>query len=95
MLELTCRLGQSLVIGDPESVDAAIQEPWTEASLIEVTVLEVREDGERGGNAQVRLGINAPPDVAVHRKEIYLQIQQENEAASRRPTSSSGSTPSL
>lgn len=42
---------------------------------IEVVVLEVR--GE-----QVRLGIKAPKDVAVHRKEIYEQIQQENKSAS-------------
>jgi carbon storage regulator len=37
---------------------------------IEVVVLEVR--GE-----QVRLGIKAPKDVAVHRKEIYEQISHE------------------
>ena len=42
---------------------------------IEVVVLEVR--GE-----QVRLGIKAPKNVAVHRKEIYDQIQQENLSAS-------------
>ncbi len=42
---------------------------------IEVVVLEVR--GE-----QVRLGIRAPRDVAVHRKEIYEQILEENRAAS-------------
>lgn len=37
---------------------------------IEVVVLEVR--GE-----QVRLGINAPKNVAVHRQEIFEQIKQE------------------
>lgn len=42
---------------------------------IEVIVLEVR--GE-----QVRLGIKAPRDVAVHRQEIFDQIQGENESAS-------------
>lgn len=42
---------------------------------IEVVVLEVR--GE-----QVRLGIRAPRNVVVHRKEIYEQIQEENQAAS-------------
>jgi carbon storage regulator len=41
---------------------------------IEITVIEVRGD-------QVRLGVSAPRDVAVHRKEVYLQIQQENLAA--------------
>lgn len=41
---------------------------------IEITVIEVRGD-------QVRLGVNAPRNVAVHRKEVYLQIQQENKAA--------------
>ena len=38
---------------------------------VEVVVLEVR--GE-----QVRLGIRAPKDVTVHRKEIYEQISAEN-----------------
>jgi len=42
---------------------------------IEVVVLEVR--GE-----QVRLGIRAPKDVQVHRKEIYEQIMEENRTAS-------------
>ena len=37
---------------------------------IEVVVLEVR--GE-----QVRLGIKAPKNVTVHRKEIYEQISQD------------------
>ena len=41
---------------------------------IEITVIEVRGD-------QVRLGVAAPRDVSVHRKEVYLQIQQENRAA--------------
>lgn len=38
---------------------------------IEVVVLEVR--GE-----QVRIGIRAPRDVTVHRKEIYEQIHSED-----------------
>ena len=42
---------------------------------IEVVVLEVR--GE-----QVRLGIRAPKDVTVHRKEVYQQIRDENRSSS-------------
>ncbi len=41
---------------------------------IEVTVLEIRGD-------QIKLGIAAPKEVPVYRKEVYLQIQKENEAA--------------
>lgn len=46
---------------------------------VSITVLGVK------GN-QVRLGINAPKDVSVHREEIYLRIQQEKEGS---PTDSS------
>jgi carbon storage regulator len=41
---------------------------------IEIVVLEVR--GE-----QVRIGIKAPKDVSVHRKEVYEQIADENKGA--------------
>jgi cytosine/creatinine deaminase len=43
---------------------------------IEVTVVDVRGD-------KVRLGINAPKHVSVHRKEVYEAIRKENREASR------------
>jgi carbon storage regulator len=43
---------------------------------IRIFIQEVR------GN-QVKIGIQAPSDVAVHREEIYLRIQDENKEASR------------
>lgn len=41
---------------------------------IEITVLEIK--GE-----QVKLGITAPKDVPVYRKEVYAQIQEANKEA--------------
>ena len=41
---------------------------------VEVTVLEIK--GE-----QVKLGISAPREVPVYRKEVYVQIQDSNKEA--------------
>lgn len=41
---------------------------------IEITVLEIK--GE-----QVKLGINAPKEVPIYRKEVYVQIQDANKDA--------------
>lgn len=42
---------------------------------IEITLLEIKGD-------QVKMGINAPKSVPIYRKEIYVQIQDENKKAS-------------
>ncbi len=39
-----------------------------------VRVIDVRGD-------QVRLGIDAPRDVQIHREEVFLELQEENESA--------------
>lgn len=43
---------------------------------IRVVVLGVK-------SGQVRLGIEAPPAVAVHREEVYVRIQEENRLAAK------------
>jgi carbon storage regulator len=51
---------------------------------IEVTVVDIRGD-------KVRLGINAPKSISVHRKEVYDAIRRENrEAAQVKPEDLSG-----
>lgn len=49
-------------------------ESITIGDSIRVSVLGIR-------GRQVRLGIDAPSDVVVHREEIYVKIQQENRKA--------------
>ena len=41
---------------------------------VEVTILEIRGD-------QIKIRVNAPKEVPVYRKEVYLQIQKENKAS--------------
>lgn len=41
---------------------------------IEITIVDVQGD-------QVRIGINAPKNVSIYRKEIFLEIQEENKKA--------------
>ena len=41
---------------------------------IEILILEVRGD-------QIKIGITAPKDVPIYRKEVYKQIQEENRAS--------------
>lgn len=39
---------------------------------IEITILDIKGD-------QVKIGISAPKQIPIYRKEVYLQIQKENE----------------
>lgn len=41
---------------------------------IEITILEIKGD-------QVKIGISAPKEVPVYRKEVYLQIEEANKEA--------------
>ncbi len=43
---------------------------------IRITVVDIRGD-------KVRLGIDAPRHIQVHRQEVYEAIQRENEQAAR------------
>lgn len=43
---------------------------------VEITILDIKGD-------QVKIGINAPKSVPVYRKEVYVQIQEANKAASQ------------
>ena len=47
--------------------------------MVKITVLGVK------GN-QVRIGVNAPKSVAVHREEIYNRIKQEQANEGNEPT---------
>ncbi len=42
---------------------------------VEITILDIKGD-------QVKIGIEAPKEVPVYRKEVYLQIRQANVDAS-------------
>lgn len=58
MLILTCRIGETMMIGDD----------------VAVTILGLT-------SYSVRVGINAPKEVSVHREEIYERIQRQETLA--------------
>ncbi len=41
---------------------------------IEITILEIKGD-------QIKIGVKAPKSVPIYRKELYVQIQDENKKA--------------
>ncbi len=42
---------------------------------VKITVVEVNKQ-------QVKLGVDAPKNIIIHREEVYLKIKEENELAS-------------
>lgn len=58
-----------------ESIIILVGEPPIE---IEVTVVDIRGD-------KVRLGINAPNHITIHRKEIWMAIKRGNAPPPRKP----------
>lgn len=48
-----------------------------------ITIVDIRGD-------KVRLGIEAPQDIPVHRQEVYDAIQRENRKASQVTTEATG-----
>jgi carbon storage regulator len=44
------------------------------ADNIEIVVVDIKGD-------QIKLGVNAPKNISVHRKEVYEEIQRENKLA--------------
>lgn len=53
---------------------------------IVITVVDIRGD-------KVRLGINAPTEIPVHRQEVYEAIQRENQRSTGMDASSNGQGP--
>jgi len=53
-----------------------VDETITIGDDIEITIVDIR--GEK-----VRLGINAPSHISIHRKEVYDAIKREAEAGER------------
>jgi len=48
-------------------------------NVVEISIVDVRGD-------KVRLGINAPRTMSVHRKEVYEAIQREKKEQEDKPT---------
>jgi carbon storage regulator len=53
-----------------------LQESIKIGNDIEITVLAIEGD-------QIKLGISAPKNIEIHRKEIFISIQEENNKAAQ------------
>ena len=51
-----------------------VNQPIVIGNDVEITILEIKGD-------QIKIGIDAPKSVPIYRKEIYVQIQEENKQA--------------
>lgn len=67
MLVLSRKKNESIVI--PLARPATDERP-AETVMIEVVVIDIRGD-------KIRLGIGAPPEIPVHRLEVYEAIQRQ------------------
>ena len=56
------------------------------ADNIKITIVDIRGD-------KVRLGIDAPKEIPVHRQEVFDAIQRENEQGSPTDTPSESDVP--
>jgi carbon storage regulator len=70
----------ALAISDHASTMLVLSRQRDESIIIGdnivITIVDVRGD-------KVRLGIEAPREVSVHRREVYEAIQRENQQASK------------
>lgn len=77
MLILTRRIGERIIVTDhvnDSSSSTDNDNPKLE-KRIKIAVLGIK------GN-QVRIGIEAPNDVIIHREEVFMRIQEEQDAQS-------------
>lgn len=56
-----------------------LQESIQIGDSIEIKILAIEGD-------QIKLGIDAPLSVEIHRKEVYLEIQRQNSEAASTPS---------
>ena len=102
MLILTRKPGETIVIGDHvrltlESVDRNTLRFWLQAGNTRALLVRTRRSEvlQSGGVrvlalglrlGAVRLGIEAPATIAVHREEVWERIQREKKACEAKPT---------
>lgn len=74
MLVLSRQRDEELVIDLSQASDAEIAEMRTGGRLMTIVVVDIRGD-------KVRLGLNAPRSVDLHRREVWDEIHKEKKKA--------------